>query len=419
MWRVGAAKVSIGPQTRLFPLPQREGKAYDRVGEEIFVRALGIQAGSDRVLCLSFELFGTPFADTLRARLSQELRLKPQNILICDTYNHCAPREDLYRFDTAHCGNQARARTAQYFDEAAQAAVEAAHRAMEEMRNVRLRVGRVHCPVNINRDERTSAGWALGKNGTGPTDRTLTVWQAQDAATGRIVALAVHGALYGNMCYLAGREENPRSLAVGGDLPGRVCAILEAQYQGAAALWFCGAAGDQDPLILASYAALDKTGRRVMRQMTDKQAMLIRECQAQWIACDAVRALESANELPVGALACRFARITLAGKKGGDIPAHVMVIRMGTRWIVAVSGAPGARLGEAIRACLPCGEALLITHAGPYTGYLVDEASCAEETFEAQNMRVLPGEYEQRAFACLRGMADEIKETDKKKEREP
>lgn len=408
-WRAGAAKADISPREDLFPLPQREGMRYERVGEPIFVRALALESKDGRVLCLSFELFGLPFAQELRKALCERFELSEGEVLLCDTYNHCAPREDLYRFDTSHCGKDVQERTNAYFADVQGAAMDAAQAAFEALAPACLSFGQTFCAVGINRDEQTDGGFVLGKNPEGPRDRTLTALLVKEERTGRVIAMAVHFALYGNMCYLADADG---VLWVGGDLPGRVSSILEARYPGTTALWLCGAAGDQDPLLLSTYATWTEDGARSVRKMTHAEAALIRECQAQWIAGDALRAIASAQPVSGCALCGIHARLNLPGKAGSGVPAEIMALRLGDWYLACVSGAPGAKLGEAICSSVAKAHVLAVTHAGCLTGYLVDEAGCAQETFEKKNMLAFPGAYETEALPRLRRMAQLLRDGD-------
>lgn len=398
--------MSISPQADLFPLPQCEMKYYDRVGQEIYVRAIALDDGQRRLALVSYELFGMPFAQALCKRLEESLLRGDDAVILCDTYNHCAPREDLHRFDTSACGAEARLRTDAYFNYCLECGIQAVQRALEGMRPVEIAVHSTHCPVNMNRDQRLRDAWILGKNPEGPSDHLLTAIRLIDQETERPIAILVHYALYGNMCYLAGLE-GQASLPVSGDLPGRVCRILEEQAQ-KPVLWLCGAAGDQDPLMLASIPQWRGDGTCGTRQMSLPEIDAVCEYQAQWIVGCFVQALADEKRMEAAALRTRFASVELPAKNGGKVTVQVGVAKLGSLWLTTTSGAPGALLGEHIRACLPSWNGLLITHAGCFSGYLVDAVHCAQKTFESVQMTVLPGVYEQTVIPLISALVQSI-----------
>lgn len=410
-WRAGAAKIDISPQEAFFPLPQREGLRYESVGEPIFVRALALESKNGKALCLNFELFGLPFARELRKALCERFELNEGSILLCDTYNHCAPREDLYRFDTEHCGRDVQERTDAYFAQVQRLAMDAAQLAFEALEPAQLSFGSTICAVGINRDEQTNNGFVLGKNYEGPRDRRLTALVVKAEQTERVIAVVAHFALYGNMCYLADMDG---TLLVGGDLPGRVSSIMETQYPGAVALWLCGAAGDQDPLLLSTYTSWAEHGTRKECRLTHAEAALIRECQAQWITGDVLRAISSAQPLSGCKLCGSYTQLNLQGKMGRIVPAEIMALRLDDWLLMCVSGAPGVRLGEMICSKVAKAHALVVTHAGSFTGYLLTKDECAQETFEKRNMMVDPGVYERDALPRLWCMAQCFEESNLK-----
>lgn len=404
----GAASLPLSPRAGDLPLPQREKKRYVRVDEPIYVRAVCVAQAGQRALLISCELFGLPFAEELRARLAQRTGIASQSIVLCDTYNHCAPREDLHRFDTSSCGPDAAARTSAYMEFCMQQCMAAAVLALKAIRPAKLFIGHTECPVAMNRDQALPSGWGLGKNPTGAGDHKLTLIALKDEHTGRSIATLVQYALYGNCCYLAG---DGNELGVHGDLPGRVCTIMEG-HTSAPVLWLCGAAGDQDPLMLSSMPDWQADGARPMRQMTWDEVAPMREYQAQWIVGCAQEALSKAHQLCAKRLRTRHIQATLAGRDGKAITAHATLLWLGTLFIIAVSGAPVARMGASILDCLPDGLALLVTHADSFTGYLVDEPHTDQPTFETTQMAVPFGMYERVMLPLIRKAVRQMAESE-------
>ena len=85
---VGAAKISITPPENLFPLTTFEGVQFRRVHAPIYVRAIVIANEEKTIAVLTFELLHAPRRHSLRRRISQALRIPPENVFLAATHNH-------------------------------------------------------------------------------------------------------------------------------------------------------------------------------------------------------------------------------------------------------------------------------------------------------------------------------------------
>ena len=402
----GASKRAISPHKNLFPLPQRENKYYDRVYEEIYVRALNVQASGKSWVIISFDLFGMPFWSRLRENISLKLGIPDKCIILCDTYNHCAPREDLYRFDVSHCGGDVLERTEAYFDFCRSCAEEVAQEAVASAVPAYAVVKTGTSPVCMNRDEEDNGLWLLGKNPFGPRDWQYTFVQWLRAEDGNVIADLVSYPLYGNMCYLAAVERKTQ-LGCGGDFPGRICELLELK-DSAPCLWLCGAAGDQDPLFLSSYTDWSGPERKFF-SLDNRQVMELRELQAQWMLGNLLHPADVKRIRRLDRVDSRAGEVAVPrrGASGETVIASFTLIRTDFEWILFISGAPVCAMGNKIKALFRGERCHLVTHAGPFTGYLV----CAEEnrpTFAARNMIVNLGDYEKEVFPAIFQAAEEL-----------
>ena len=399
----GACRKEITPFAAHYPLPQREGKAFVRSLESIYVRALALQSSRQTLLLISFELFGTPFATTLRNQLALTLGLAAECVLICDTYNHCAPREDLYRFDISSCQPGAQERTDAYFAFCMEAGQSAAANALAQLRPARVGLANSASHINVNRDQLFDYGWSLGQNFSGPSDKELGILCVERLEDRMPIAYGVNYALYGNMCYMASREGDT-DLAVNSDLPGALCAALEKIHPSACAFWLSGAAGDQDPLVLAGYTAHLAPGVCLPAQFDEPGIMQARDCLCQRMLGDLLPALRRTHWFPLAGLAAKRTVLSLPGKDtapGRAISLELQLLRIGPLRIAAISGAPVCAIGRLLLEALPGSMNLLVTHAGSFTGYITDMTGFLRETFQYRSMLAQAGAFEVAALPEL------------------
>lgn len=410
----GAAKQNIAPPVELFPLPQRELMYYDRSKENIYVRAVAFQVEKQLYLLLAFELFGMPFFKEFRQELALIYGIQEEHIVCCDTYNHCAPREDLHRYPTGHCGMDVQERTAIYFEYCTKKAKQAVTEAVSAIQPARISICSGISPICMNRDEKIGNGYIMGRNPSGPCNQTYTVIRLVNSRTERAVANLIHYSLYGNMCYLASTGGN-HSLGINGDFPGSVCAAME-RYYSAPSLWLCGAAGNQNPLFLSSYfdwSESNVNGKQII--LSEKQSMDIREYQKQWFLGDILRPSQQKEFRDFTCFQCASETIDLPRV---DVPNQLVTVtltvaRVGELWMAFVSGAPVCEFGEKLCSLFPNKNVLLVTHAGPFTGYLILGENSEKDTFAKLNMVIAPGLYEERVFPLLKKMIQKIESPSK------
>ena len=95
----GAAHASITPSPEV--KNWITGKPYGSIHDSIFVRSLVIGDGVNKVVILHWELVdvGESATDQVRQRISKELKISPENILVNAAHNHSAPWAPVYGED--------------------------------------------------------------------------------------------------------------------------------------------------------------------------------------------------------------------------------------------------------------------------------------------------------------------------------
>lgn len=250
---VGAAKLSISPDPDMLPiLLPFSGDQYEAVrkGEGLSVRAVVVDNGEKRFLFESYELPGAPVPDVLKARLSAEVGLDKDYMLIVGTHNHAAPfpvdppkpgdynKYNLKDDDSENCKRW----TQKVLDNG----IEAARLAIENLRPARMGFAEDRSFINVNRDELFDDGfWMQGTNWEGCSDKTVAALTFTDEE-GKVIAAVVNYAVHDVMNFCAKDVDGLVKITCG--IPGISSAFAENILgNDAVVLWQSGAAGNQNP----------------------------------------------------------------------------------------------------------------------------------------------------------------------------
>lgn len=247
--RAGAARVAID----LGDVLPFDG--FDELRHEVFARALIIEGTGRRACVLSLEV--TSIAPALLA----DLREVVEDAANCSgAYSWVVPT---HTFSMPHvrtpghlADDATRNRNERYRAALVAAARTAVERAVAGIRSVTLATVEGECPVNVNRDIETPAGWWLGSNPRGFADHTMPVLAIRDAG-GEYVAVLATADVQSSV--LDGSRDSEGRRMASGDLFGFAAMSLEREL-GGVALLLPGAAGDQSPAERAMNVMFDAAG---------------------------------------------------------------------------------------------------------------------------------------------------------------
>lgn len=228
--RAGAARVAID----LGDVLPFDG--FDELRHEVFARALIIEGTGRRACVLSLEV--TSIAPALLA----DLREVVEDAANCSgAYSWVVPT---HTFSMPHvrtpghlADDATRNRNERYRAALVAAARTAVERAVAGIRSATLAAVEGECPVNVNRDIETPAGWWLGSNPRGFADHTMPVLAIRDAG-GEYVAVARDG---GRSVLCARRVARLRGEAHGERRPLWFCRHVTRARAGAALPCCCQA----------------------------------------------------------------------------------------------------------------------------------------------------------------------------------
>lgn len=397
-FRAGAARVDITPSTdtRLAiwgyddPAPLFTG-----VHDPLHVRALVVDDGEKRAAIVSCEVLLIPnkLWEVTATRVSQELGIPPENLMLVSVHTHAA------LFLEAKTADEATILTP-YAETVVKGIVEAVREATRTLRSARIGFGTGKANLNVNRRARMAAGgYWLGVNPEGPSDKTVGVLKVQDLA-GRPIAVMIN---YGVHCVMLGYLNRE----ISADLAGATSAFVEQQLgDPTVALWTSGAAGDQNPtltnLLSSDFDAVAAYGMylgeevvQVAQNIQPSKPRIIRGMQ-RVVNCPGQRV--TPGELP---------RKAYEFRDSDPVPIRLSLLLIGHTVLTGVSGEPFTLVWEQLKARAPFAHMLMLTHCNGTSGYLPDVAAYEQISYEIATSHVRKGCTENVIIKDLLEMMDE------------
>ncbi len=401
--RAGAARVDITPPAdAALPMSGYASRTqgFKSIHDNIYVRAIVVDDGSTQIALVAWELIFVPnavWAETSQ-RIAREVGIRPENLLLAAVHDHGAP-------SLSGGSAPAGAATVAYTKRVQDAAVEAVRQAKERLQPARFGAGAGTAYVNVNRREFSSKqGWWLGFNENGPSDKTVAVLRFEDL-TGKPIAFLINYPVHAVVM-------GPENLRITGDLAGATSRFVEQHYLGqtrsrsdggprlrlspeeqsgggVVALWTSGSAGDQNPVSMASgedFALVDALGRILGEAVVRVAGDINTSAEARVWGAQRV--------------------VTCPGRRAERVPgprpeyrftdSDPVNIRLGLLMIgrVALSGVSGEVLTPIalrLKQESPFTQTIMVTHANGSSGYIPDDASYEQVSYEITATRLKPG----------------------------
>jgi hypothetical protein len=398
--RAGAASVDITPAAdAALPMAGYGGRTQGStaIHDHIFVRAIVLDDGATQVALVAWELIGVPDAvwAEVSKQVSAEMGIRPENLLLAAVHNHGA----------ATLGATP-ANTAEYTKKVEAAAVEAVRRAKARLQPARFGIGTGTAYLNINRRELFGAqGWWLGYNENGPSNKTVTVLRFEDMAGKPIAFLinyAVHVVVMG-----------PENRQITGDLAGATSRFVEQHYRakdhprsdagprlklrpeeksdddGPVAVWTSGAAGDQNPISMASgddFTLVDAFGKVLGEEVVRVAGGIKTSAEAR---------LGGAQKV----VTCPGRQVEAGPRPRADYKftdADPVNIRLGLVMIdniplAGVSGEVFTLIHQHLQKESPFPHTIMVTHANGSSGYIPNDAGFDQISYEVTTSHLKPG----------------------------
>jgi hypothetical protein len=396
--RAGAARVEITPaEDAALPMSGYSGRqeGHQGVHDPLHVRVIVVDDGQSRAAVVGLDLssIGHAFWEEMAPRIARETGIPARNILLTATHTHAGPSLGALSDDDPTT------RGGRYLAEVQEKIVTAVQRAKEALQPARMGFGTGEARVNMNRRARMAdGGWWLGHNPEGPSDKTVAVLKFESTA-GKPLALFVNYAVHGTVL-------GPRNFMISGDLPGATSLIVEKHFGGDVVVpWTSAAAGDQDPIyrVGESFDAVSALG--------------------QILAEEVIRVAEGIRTSPRMSIRAAQKVIECPGKKNPPGPnrrkdlnyefvdADPTAIRLSLLMLnhVALAGVSGEILtpiGTRLKEESPFAATMMLTHCNGSSGYLPDDASYDQISYEIVVSRVKRGCAEAAIVGGLLDMMD-------------
>jgi hypothetical protein len=280
-WKAGLARADITPGEALW---MSGYGSRDRPAEgalhELWVKALALEDPSGRrVLLLTLDLVGIDrgTADTICRRIQAGSGLSRRQIAIACSHTHTGPVVGENLQAMYFLGEDQWGAIRRYTAELSERVVEAATRALADLRPSRLAWGCGSVDVAVNRRRNPEAEVPrLRAEGRlqGPVDRDVPVLRVADL-DGKLRA-----AVFGYACHATVLSFYRWS----GDYPGFAQAEIERLRPGSTALFWAGCGADQNPLPRRSVELAEDYGRRLAQAVDGVLAGPMRPIEGR-LAC--------------------------------------------------------------------------------------------------------------------------------------
>lgn len=400
--RAGAAKVDITPPAgAALPMSgyasRKEG--FKGIHDNIFVRAIVLDDGNTQVALVAWELIFVPnsvWEETSR-RIAEETGIRPERLMLAAVHSHDAP--------ALSGGRDINPATESYTKRVQGAALECVKQARARLQPARFGAGTGTAHVNINRRERfPGQGWWLGFNENGPSDKTVSVFRFDDLS-GQPIALLINYPVHAVVM-------GPQNYQISGDLAGAASRFVEEYYSGklrprsdggprlrlsrgqqpgdaVVALFTSGAAGDQNPVAMASgeeFTLVNALGQ-ILGEAAVRAAAGIRTSEsarlrgAQRVVTCPGRRVEPG---PTPRAEYKFT-------DADPVVIRLGLVMLGNAAIAAVSGEVLTSIGLRLKREAPFTQTIMVTHANGSSGYIPDDAAYERASYEITATRLKPG----------------------------
>jgi len=394
-FRAGAARVDITPAKDAALLMSGYAgrtEGHKAIHDNLYARALVLDDGAAQAALVTCDLIGFPHAlwQKIVERVSRETGLPVTHILLAGTHTHGAPTP--VRPDSKDAKQLA------YAQKVEEVVVDAVRQAKNALEPARVGAGEGRASVAINRRARLADGrWWLGQNPDGATDRTVAVVKFETPARQPIALMVnygVHGVVMG-----------PRNLEITADLPGATSRFIEQRYgDKLVGIFLSGAAGDQNPIygpgtefsqVAALGQILGEEALRVAGEIRTWPRARLRAAQ-RVVSCPGQKLAQGARP-----------RTEYVFEDADPVDIRLSLVMIGDIAVAGVSGEVLTMIGQRLKRESPYTATMMVTHANGSSGYLPDDASYAQVSYEIVTARVKRGCAE---GAIVNGLLEMMKE---------
>lgn len=403
MLMAGASKVSITPPEEMWgEMALIDGNTPEGAYNDLFVRSLVIDNGEKEIAVVVFEKVDIEVPE-LKSGISEATGIPIENLILTATHNHT----DVY-------GGE------EYDALILEKAIESVEQAEAALQPAKYGYGEGNSYININRDKQQEEGyWMQDANPEGYSDKTLAMIKFVDMDD-NLIAVFMNYCMHPMAAYDSVDVDGKHKMS--GNITGVTCDYIEDRYEGAVALWTIGAAGNQNPYMIAS-PTYYYDGYPEMKDLPDGAGLAIMELQGQQHALDAIKILNTiecteeempisfeyttielpAQKAPEGAdmaynrlLADNLVRkvtgateiperklVTMEDDPDNPVQMHMQLAVLGDIALVGVPAEIYCEIGRDMKEASLLEHTIIMEFTDEYCGYILDKGSADKDVFQS------------------------------------
>lgn len=367
---------------------------FDVELDSLWVRAVLVEAG-ERCCIVSVEATSlrADVVEPLRTLAARETGCAPNLVWITVTHTFSSPHVRTPEHLASDGERKKNALLRARLEEATHAAV---RQALEALSEAELLVGNGATTCNVNRDVETPAGWWLGHNPQGYSDKRLQSICLRRSDTEEPIALLFTADVQSSVLDKARDAQGNRM--VSSDLAGRASAVAEKSLPGCVALFLTGSAADQAPVEQAVTTQVDASGNVMQHDQGNGQELL--DVLGERFAAELLDTLTHMVPVPCDTVSGDVCAVRLPGQQRGDFhslrpqrtytyaPAsdeevQLNILHWGDMVLVGTEPELSSSFGTQVRALAP--HVVLATLVNGGKKYLPSSDAYDRVTYEAMN----------------------------------
>ena len=401
-WKAGVAAADITPSEHIWMAgyASRSKPAQGKM-HALWVKALVLEDSTGyRSVWVSSDMLGFPRAmsDRIKAELGKEMGVNKGQIVLNSSHTHSGPvladaLQDIYPMTPAE-----QEKIDRYSDWLEKKVISTVLKAASKMEAVSLQAGSGVTRFQVNRRNNPVATLHTVTELKGPSDHAVSVITAR-RANGKVKAL-----LFSYACHPTVLD----GLEWSGDYPGVAQIELEKMYPGAVAMFFQGAAGDQNPLPRRTKPLAVQYGKELaaavervvkddgMKELSPVQRTAYKEVSLRFQRTPTVADLEQAirkdgNKTYYSRWANRLKKKLEAGEKlPVDYSYPVQAMTLGGQLVVSLAGEVVIEYAIGVKQRFGP-ETFVLTYSNDVMGYIPSTKVLQEGGYEGDTSQMVYG----------------------------
>jgi len=235
--RVGAAIEIMNPPPSIFTASADQFRRFSGIHDSLQVRSIVVENGFRKVALVSLDISKVPGGKKFIEEVAKGTTLQVENLFISATHDHNAIQ--LQANDSG-----------EYYKTILNATIKSIQVANARLQQAKIGYATGKAYINTNRDEKIGEGYHMGYNPDGPSDKTVAV-VTFTSLSGEPIAIYSNYAVHCVVMYRAATKDGLPEVSA--DLAGATARYVDRHFKNAVTVWTSGAAGDQNPIFMATY----------------------------------------------------------------------------------------------------------------------------------------------------------------------